>query len=159
MLKQLGESARSFSEPDLVLHAPERGLAFVEVKYASANSTRFDQGKAQRYIDGGGGYLKADCANMRHYELLRNWVIGWLLAKELGLRFWLVNLVRRGEETGIERDFAQFLRQDPDHQFRRVEWEALLKALYIVLDQPDNEQLWDYIQTRTIYFKPASIWR
>ncbi|MBN1138936.1 MAG: hypothetical protein JXM73_20290 [Anaerolineae bacterium] len=155
VLKKLGESARSFSEPDLILYAPQRGLAFVEIKYASANSTRFDQGKAQRYIDGGGDYLKADCANMRYYELLRNWVIGCLLAKELGLPFWLVNLVRRGEETDIERDFGQFLRQDPDHQFRRAEWEELFEALSPALDQPSDDRLWEYIRTRTIYFQKA----
>jgi hypothetical protein len=155
VLKQLGESARSFSEPDLILHSPQTGLAFVEVKYASANSTRLDQGKAQRYIDGGGDCLEADCASMRHYELLRNWVIGCLLANELELPFWLVNLVRRGEETGIERDFGQCLRQDPDHRFRRVEWEELFKALCPDANQAGDEQLLEYIRTRTIHCKPA----
>lgn len=159
VLEQLGESARSFSEPDLILYASQRGLVFVEVKYASANSTHFDQGKAQRYLDRGKDYLRADCTNIRHYELLRNWVIGCLLARELGLSFWLVNLVRRGKEVDIECDFGRFLRQDQDHQFRRAEWEMLFDALWSVLNQPGDEQLWDYIRTRTIYFRPAFDWK
>lgn len=159
VLKQLGESARSFSEPDLILYASQRGLVFIEVKYASANSIHFDQSKAQRYLDRGKDYLRADCTNMRRYELLRNWVIGCLLAKELGLSFWLVNLVRRGKEVGIEREFGQFLRQDQDHQFHRAEWETVFEALWSVLDQPGDQQFWDYIRTRTIYFRPAFEWR
>ena len=87
-----GCAARNFSEPDLILHAPQIGMVFVEVKYASANSTRFDQGKAQRYFEGGRDFLKEDYAGMKHYELLCNWVIGYLLAKNRhspsGLSIW-----------------------------------------------------------------------
>lgn len=155
VLKDLGESARSFSEPDLILHAPQTGLVFVEVKYASPNSPRFELRKAQRYIDADDAYLQPSQDGLQHYELLRNWVIGCLLATQLGLPFWLVNLVRQGEETAIERDFGQFLRQDQEHHFRRIEWEGLFEALCPVLREPDDERFWRYVRTRTIYFQPA----
>jgi len=155
VLKDLGESARSFSEPDLILHAPRTGLAFVEVKYASPNSSHFEFRKAKRYLDAGDAYLQPSRDGLRHYELLRNWVIGCLLAAQLGLPFWLVNLVRRGDETAIERDFGPFLRQDKGHRFRRAEWEDLFEALCPVLREPGDEKFWHYVRTRTIYFQPA----
>lgn len=155
VLKDLGESARSFSEPDLILHAPQTGLAFVEVKYASPNSSRFELRKAKRYLDAGDAYFQPNRDDLQHYELLRNWVIGCLLAAQLKLPFWLVNLVRQGEETAIEHDFGQFLRQDKGPQFRRAEWEGLFEALGPVLHGPDDEEFWRYVRTRTIYFQPA----
>jgi hypothetical protein len=155
VLKNLGESARSFSEPDLILHAPQTGLAFVEVKYASPNSSRFELRKAQRYIDAGKAYLQPNRDGLQHYELLRNWVIGCLLAAQLGLSFWLVNLVRRGDETAIEGDFGQFLCQDTGHRFRRAEWEEVFKVLGPVLHETDDEKFWRYVRTRTVYFQPA----
>jgi hypothetical protein len=158
VLEGFGERARSLSEPDLILHARQEGLVIVEVKYASANSIRFDRGKAERYFDGGRDYLKADCVGMKHYELLRNWVIGCVLATRLGLPFWLINLVRRGEENDIERDFGRFLQQDERRQFRRVEWDAMLEALCPVLDQSGDERFWEYIRTRTIFFQRTFSW-
>jgi len=155
VLKGLGESPRRFSEPDLILHASQTGLVFVEVKYASPNSSRFELSKAKRYLDKGAGYLQLDRNGIQHYELLRNWVIGCLLAARLDLPFWLVNLVRRGDETSIERDFGQFLRQDDEHRFRRVEWEELFEALRPVLVQPGDEKFWQYVRTRTICFRLA----
>lgn len=158
VLKELGETERSFSEPDLILHAPETGLVFVEVKYTSANSPHLDPNKAQRYLARGAAHLEADCGDMLHYELLRNWTIGCLLASELGLPFVLVNLVRRGNETSIEGDFGRFLRQGGKHQFRRAEWEGLFEALCPVLNQPGHKPYWDYIRTRTIHFRKAFYW-
>jgi len=155
VLKGLGESARSFSEPDLILHAPQTGLVFVEAKYASPNRSSFELRKAKRYLEAGTDHLQSDCGGMQHCELLRNWVIGCLLAAQFDLPFWLVNLVRRGEETGIERDFGQFLRQDDGRQFRRAEWEGLFEALRLVLTHPGDDEFWNYIRTRTIYFQPA----
>jgi hypothetical protein len=155
VLKDLGESARRFSEPDLILHAPQAGLAFVEVKYASPNSPDLEPDKAKRYLNAGVDYLQPDCARMQRYELLRNWVVGCWLATRLDLPFWLVNLVRRGQETNIEHDFGQFLFQDSRHQFRRAEWEGLFEALRPILTQPGDEAFWRYVQTRTINFQPA----
>ena len=154
-LKDLGESARSFSEPDLILYSSQTGLAFVEVKYASPNPSRFELWKARRYLDAGDAYLQPNCDSLQHYELLRNWVIGCLLAAQLDLPFWLINLVRRGKETAVECDFGQFLRQDKGHRFRRAEWEGLFEALCPVLREPDDEKFWRYVRTRTIYFQPS----
>jgi len=155
VLKGLGESTRSFSEPDLILHAPQTGLVFVEVKYAPPNRSSFELRKAKRYLEAGADHLQPDCGGMQHYELLRNWVTGCLLAAQLDLPFWLINLVRRGEETDIERDFGQFLRQDDRHQFRRTEWKGLFEALCPVLAWPGDDEFWNYVRTRTIYFQPA----
>ena len=66
--------------------------------------------------------------------------------------------MRRGEENDIERDFGQFLQQDGERQLRRVEWEELFELLPPVLSQSDDEQLWEYIRTRTIYFQRAFRW-
>jgi hypothetical protein len=74
--KGLGESARSFSEPDLILHAPQTGLVFVEVNYAPPKRSSFELRKAKRYLEAGADHLQPDCGGMQHYELLRNWVIG-----------------------------------------------------------------------------------
>lgn len=155
VLQGLGESARSFSEPDLILHAPQTGLLFVEIKYASPNSRRYDRNKAARYIQSSSTYLEPNSERMRHYELLRNWVIGCLLAAQLNLPFWLVNLVRRSKELDIEHSFGQFLCQDDRHQFRRAQWEGLFKTLGSALDQPADNRLWSYIKERTIHFQPA----
>jgi hypothetical protein len=155
LLKGLGENAKSLSEPDLILHAPRIGLAFVEAKYASSNRPRFEGEKAKRYLDAGANHLQPNCDGIQHYELLRNWVIGCRLAAELDLPFWLINLVRRGEEANIEHDFGQFLRQDERHRFHRAEWEELFEALHPMLTQPGDEAFWRYIRTRTIHFRPA----
>lgn len=138
-----------------ILHTPQAGLAFVEVKYASSNRPRFEAEKAKRYLDAGADYLQPNCDGMQHYELLRNWVIGCRLAAQLNLPFWLISLVRHGKEANIEHDFGQFLRQDEGHRFRRAEWEELFEALHPILTQPGDKPFWRYIGTRTIHFRQA----
>jgi hypothetical protein len=61
---------------------------------------------------------------------MRWWLLGSWIAKREGGAFYLVNLVRWGEEPGIEQEFGRaFCRETDERRFIRTTWEQIWDAL------------------------------
>jgi len=140
--KEFGEEPERGTEPDIALWWPEKCLIFVEAKFSSPNRippSRRPQGEDNRAENYGGHAHFADvfkagyeeiATESKFYQLMRLWLLGTWLAKNEGVAFALVNLVRWGEETDIETAFGRrFCRQSRQRLFVRATWESIWDAL------------------------------
>lgn len=84
------------------------------------------------------------------YELTRFWLLGTWIAKELGLDFWLVNLVLKGEEEGIEATFKKHIKEGPERQFKRMTWEEIYE--FIPTRKKNAEAMLGFFENKTFRY-------
>lgn len=163
------------SEPDLIVIG-DGALAFVENKFRSGNDTS-GKGKSllrrldnlKRYCTGGSRWYDKVFRNDyrtvvsdQKYELLRFWLLGsWIAHQhEPRLRFYLVNVVRDGEETDIEETFGDHIRQDDQRRFVRLTWEEIHR--YIATSTPQDkakDALLTYFSDKTMGYPVGKLVR
>ncbi len=128
--RSLGESAASFSEPDVIVAWPEL-IVFVEAKFLSANECRENFHGFPRYLDRPELFavFPESVAAAGYYELTRNWRIGIGLAEALEIPdFLLVNL---GPPDRIEAEaeaFAGLLARSTSRDFAFWSWSDVLET-------------------------------
>lgn len=157
--KEFGENLKRSSEPDLIAFTGKT-LFFIETKLTASNTTRpSDLSKIQNYLKGGNHWheqiLKSDfeavAVREKKYELLRFWLLGSWLAKEMGLDFYLLNVVRAKKEQDIEERFKRFIVEDKHRQFKRVSWEEIYG--FISVNAPESREknmVMTYFQNKTV---------
>jgi hypothetical protein len=146
LTRSFGESPGSLSEPDLIL-VGQASVVFVEAKFGSPNDRQVGT-KAERYVKAAPAWFRTNAeavAQVGYYELTRNWAIGGALADQLGRRFALVNLVRRGDEGQVSEEFGPLLSDKGTFAVRT--WEDLVRAV--------EPALAAHLQDETLYFEPA----
>jgi hypothetical protein len=130
ILKSLGETSQSYSEPDVIMDFGDEGLVLIEVKYKSGNDGTTPADKFTKYVEGSSAFRNADSTiSSGLYEFTRNWRIGFDLSA--GRAITLVNLVlasRSSESIPLE-SFSNGLAQDRTHQFRQIRWPDLLDQI------------------------------
>jgi hypothetical protein len=126
----LGEEARSFSEPDVIIDLAEDGLVFIEVKYRSGNDFK------DKNYPGWKKYLSTsalawDAGEVQAsgcYELARNWCL--LNGLAAGRRATLLNLgppSLSSGEAGKQLDrFIGSLNANQRCSFRKLTWSEFL---------------------------------
>jgi hypothetical protein len=123
------------SEPDLIV-LTDRILFFIEAKLTASNKTVPSHSNyPKQYISGGDGWWNnafapgADYGQIAEgamkYELMRFWLLGTWMAKQLDLDFMLINLVRDASEKDIEARFRKYLRVETAKRFKRSSWEEI----------------------------------
>jgi hypothetical protein len=143
-LQVLQENPVYLSEPDVILIGLGL-LVFVEVKYREVNSSEPFYRHFNRYLQHRQGLFTSTPAveQAGYYELVRNLVIGSLLATQLNRPFLLVNL---GDTPCLPSAQAfQRLLVDPS-LFRFVSWSDLVGRL----QQPVEQWFADYLRTRRL---------
>ena len=120
------EKPSSVSEPDVMLLGT-RQLTIIEAKLGSTNPVQKEKPFA-KYVRPVSRWFRElpTVQTGGYYELTRNWAIGALIAERLGISFALVNLVREGEELGIETAFGRAISSLGN--FRRLTWEKIADA-------------------------------
>lgn len=143
---QFGESIEKGSEPDIII-LTDKTLFFIEAKLFSSNrtsgSTQYELKRhiknQKKYVTGGDNHFdslfKSDykskiniyesIINDQKYELMRFWILGTWIAKELKLKFQLINLVLDNRELNIESDFGKHLVPNSNNNFSRYAWESI----------------------------------
>ena len=142
--QELGESYQSRTEPDVML-VTDRHVLLVEAKFGSANEQKSD--RVGHYIAATKGAFTPEAARSSrdHYQLIRNWALGWRLAELRRAQPWLVNLVCDQEEAEVESTFRGFI-TTPGHFVRRT-WEGLVPSV--------SQTLAPLLARATQYFAPA----
>jgi hypothetical protein len=139
---EFGEAQGHGTEPDVALYWRGRCVIFVEAKFCASNRTRPSPKPAEHDSRprnyGVNPHFAAVFDATYHevavthekYELMRMWLLGSWLAKQDKAAFYLVNLVRWGEELDIEEEFVRrFCRQTPRRRFVRTTWQQIWDAL------------------------------
>jgi len=138
---QFREARNRGSEPDIALWWPDKCLIFVEAKLASRNQSGPSPSRAASAPGPEGsdnppdpGEVPAQRAEALAIagdrdQLLRHWRLGSWIADRHGASFWLVNLVRWGEERDIEVLFAGRGEETPQRRFARATWESIWDSL------------------------------
>ena len=156
---EFGETINRGSEPDLIVRTPN-ALFFIEAKFTASNNTRPSNPTVQeKYLSGGNQWFKQVFIDdfetiaiiARKYELLRFWLIGSWLAEELGVDFYLLNLVPAEKEINIEEHFSPYIQQNNRRKFTRISWEDIFEFIaQHAPEGPSKELVKKYFQTKTI---------
>lgn len=166
---EFGESGQG-TEPDLIL-LTDQTLIFVEAKLTASNKVPA-KGKIEKqlsspkkYSTGGDGWFEHVFAKNtsfeqlvrdQKYELMRNWVLGSWIAKNLGRSFVLVNLVREEAEQEIEQSFGRYLNSQPDRRFKRLYWEEIFRDP-LFAGTPEAKPLLNYAAKTTIGYRNGTL--
>jgi len=156
---EFGETLNRSSEPDLIV-LTANSLFFIETKLTASNNTKpSNPNEFKEYLAGGNHWFKkvftsdyeTIAISNRKYELLRFWLIGSWLAQELGVDFYLLNIVPAEKEKNIVERFSGFIQQNNHRKFIRLSWEDIFE--YILQQAPEGsekELVKEYFQTKTI---------
>jgi hypothetical protein len=135
---KFGETIDRSSEPDIII-LTDKTLFFIEAKLFSPNTTSGSGVKLEKhinnpkkYVSGVDGHFdslfKSDYKSIvkdQKYELMRFWILGTWIAKELKLKFHLINLVLESRELNIESDFGKHIVPNSNNTFSRYTWESI----------------------------------
>jgi hypothetical protein len=155
---EFGEQLNRSSEPDIIVYS-DSALLFIEAKLTASNKTS-PSGSAnlKAYTFGADSWFtkvfESDdkvVIKARKYELMRFWLLGTWMAKQLGLDFYLVNLVRAGFEEDIEKAFGEHIVQDERRKFKRITWEDIYRAIGdLALSNSSADLMLDYFRNKTL---------
>jgi len=165
--EEFGESEKRGSEPDLIIKS-DNALFFIEAKLTADNEVSGSPDNLKKYLTGGNGWYdsvfrsnyQTIAVEQKKYELLRFWLIGTWIAKQLDLDFYLVNLVLRKKETNIERIFKKNIKENQRRRFIRTTWEAIYQ--YIVNSGSsgrNKEVMVRYFKNKTVGYRGDRIQR
>lgn len=174
--KEFELSPRNGSEPDLIV-LTDKVLFFIEAKVNAPNSTTPSSPESEdKYVTGGGGWWKSafksgtDYAQIavhdRKYELMRFWLLGTWMAKELGVGFRLVNLLRRDNrdreeekaKKGGKPPFGTYLSDNPNALFLRETWEGIHEFIKDAAPQSaDKDTMISYFRNKTIGYRDGEL--
>lgn len=160
-----GETIARGSEPDLIIKT-EDSLVFLEAKLGSGNKTKPSETSGQKsYISGGNYWFKkvfdsdyqTIAVNDEKYELMRFWLLGTWLANKLGLSFYLINLVRAGEEEEIESSFGKHIKKNQKQSFIRKEWEEIYYKFANWPHIPGTRDMKTYFENKSLGYNSQGI--
>jgi len=130
---EFGEVLNRSSEPDVIIKT-NKELVFIEAKVTATNETKpSDEKNRKKYLTGGQEWFtrvfRTDYDMVaifsRKYELMRFWLLGTWLAKQLDLDFYLVNIVLTDRETDIEKKIKMHIVENERNRFIRSTWEDI----------------------------------
>ena len=157
--KEFGEALNRGSEPDLIVLTPN-ALFFIEAKLTASNNTQpSNSNEYKKYLTGGNQWFRQGfttdyetiAISTRKYELLRFWLIGSWLAQQLGVDFYLINVVPAEKEENIVERFSKFIQQNKHRKFIRLSWEDIFEFIFQQAPEgPKKELVKIYFQTKTI---------
>lgn len=163
--EEFGERKKRGSEPDLIIKS-DNALFFIEAKLTASNETPGRPDNLKKYLTGGNGWydsvFQSDYQTIaikeRKYELLRFWLIGTWIAKQLDLDFYLVNLVLREKEKNIESIFKKHIKENSRRRFIRTTWEAIYEYIVNSSSSGKNKQVMiRYFRNKTVGYRKGRL--
>lgn len=147
---EFGETIERGSEPDIIIRT-DKTLFFIEAKFFSPNRTsgygdtlEKHINNLKKYLCGGDKLFESlfasdyeSIVNDQKYELMRFWILGTWVAKNLNLKFQLINLVLENRELNIESEFGNHLIPNCNNTFSRYSWESI----YSLINSSNNHSI------------------
>lgn len=146
------------SEPDIIILA-DNYLLIIEAKLNALNNTIGKESSSHKYINGVDKWwdevFKSDfntiAIEQKKYELVRFWLLGTWMAKELKVDFQLINLVPSKKELKIENIFCSHIKETDQRTFKRTTWEDIYKFIkYSNLINEEKQTMLNYFENKTI---------
>ena len=134
---EFGETVARGSEPDIIIRT-DKVLYFLEAKLIAKNETKpSDKQNRKEYETGGNNQFqqifKSDYETVaikeKRYELMRFWLLGSWMAKQLEVDFEFYSLVMQSREQEIKKDFGKHIIETYERKFSRMTWEQI----YVIL--------------------------
>jgi hypothetical protein len=158
---EFGETIARGSEPDVIIRT-ENALYFIEAKLTANNKTKPSNNANRKKYETGGNNLfqkifSSDYETIaitgEKYELMRFWLLGTWIAKQLNLDFYLVSLVPSENEKNIESIFRNYIVDDKKELFIRLTWERIYEKIKnINITGVDKDKIINYFNNKTIGF-------
>lgn len=154
------------SEPDLIV-LTDRCLFIIEAKLTTGNNTVPSSPLSRdKYVTGGGGWWStafvtgSDYAQIAEqdekYELMRFWLLGTWMSREVNLDFRLINLLRdqAKDENDIEARFGKHLPEPQKGKFQRATWEGIRRFVQDQAPATDGKaELLRYFREKTVGYR------
>lgn len=156
--REFGETIARGSEPDIIIKT-NKALFFIEAKVTAGNKTIPSKlNYSKKYETGGENWFsevfKSDYKTVaileKKYELMRFWLLGTWIAKQLGLDFYLINLVLSERDADIESIFKKHINESKQRKFIRVTWERIYQYIVNCNSLEDKEIMMTYFKNKTI---------
>lgn len=159
------------SEPDLIV-LTDKILFFIEAKVTASNETHPSRSNhPKQYVSGADGWWnyafipEADYTQIaekeQKYELMRFWLLGTWIAKQVNRDFILINLVREMSEKDIESKFRKWLPRETAENFQRLSWESIYR--FICSQEKhgvEKERIMRYFREKAVGYKnKRGVWQ
>lgn len=155
---EFGETIARGSEPDIIIRT-DKVLYFLEAKLTAKNETKPSNLQNRKKYEDGGNKLfqhifKSDYETVaikdERYELMRFWLLGSWMAKQLNLDFEFYCLVMQSKEKEIEVEFGKHIIKTAERKFSRLTWEQIYNFVKTQTDDKDRQKMTDYFEFKTI---------
>jgi hypothetical protein len=156
--KEFGETVARGSEPDIIIRT-DKVLYFLEAKLTAKNETKpSDLQNRKKYETGGNNQFqqifKSDYETVaikeKRYELMRFWLLGSWMAKQLEIDFEFYSLVMQSRDQKIKEDFGKHIIETSERKFLRLTWEQIYNYVQTLTDNKEKQIMTDYFKNKTI---------
>ncbi|MCB9173087.1 MAG: hypothetical protein H6589_00585 [Flavobacteriales bacterium] len=158
---EFGETIARGSEPDIII-LTDKTLYFIEAKLTAKNKTKPSNPKNRKKYEIGGNKLfhkifRSDFETIsileERYELMRFWLLGCWMAKQLNLDFEFYSLVMEKEDMQIQTDFGKHLVETKERKYLRITWEQISNFIKKTAITKEKKIMIDYFENKTIGYK------
>jgi hypothetical protein len=159
--KEFGEEAKRGSEPDIIIKT-DNGISFIEAKLTSGNETTpTDPNNPKKYQTGGDKWFskvfrtnyETIAVTEKRYELMRFWLLGTWIARQLGLGFYLISLTLAQKQMDIEGCFKKHIKDDPGMKLLGTTWENIYRFTSSEGISNDKEVMLRFFENKTLGYK------
>jgi hypothetical protein len=157
--REFGEDAGAGAGPDIIIDS-RNALIFIQAELAAGGEMEVPREKdAKKLVSGGRSWFSK--VFMSDYEevageegccrRMRLWLLGTWMAAQEGVDFYLLDLVREGEEEGIEVIFGKHLKEGPEKIFKRITWEKIYKGIAdSYVPREGKQKIITYLENKTL---------
>jgi len=155
---EFGETIARGSEPDIII-LTDKVLYFIEAKLTAKNETKPSNPQNKKKYETGGNRIfknifKSDYNTIsekeKRYELMRFWLLGSWIAKQLELDFEFYSLVMQTREQNIETEFGKHIIEANNRKFCRITWEQIYDYNKSKAGKSEKKIMIDYFKNKII---------
>lgn len=161
---EFGETIERGSEPDIIIRT-DKVLYFIEAKLTAKNETTPSNPQEKKKYETGDNNIfqqifKSDYETVaikeKRYELLRFWLLGSWIAKQLDIDFEFYSLVMQSREQEIKGDFAKHIIETTKRKFSRMTWEQIYDYIKTLTNNKEKQKMTDYYENKIIGYNSNS---
>jgi hypothetical protein len=162
---EFGETIAKSSEPDIII-LTDKVLYFFEAKLNAGNKTKPSNfNNRKKYETGGDNHFEKVFTNSyekvaikeQRYELMRFWLLGTWIAKELELDFEFYSLLRAAREINLEKEFSNLIKQTHKNTYSRISWEDIYDYIESKPKSKSKDKMCEYFKNKAIGYSSGKI--